>query len=62
MRAIVVELPEPPLALGPVVDGTARELGPGTRPGRPSRGEGRLAPRRVGPEDRDLEASEGEPL
>lgn len=69
MRAIVVELTEPPLALPGVVEGVARTLGPGpgTAAGsaRPvTKGEGSLAPRPVRPVRRviDDELEEGEPL
>ena len=68
MRAIVVELPEPRLQLDGVVDGLAREIGPGDAPARAARsaarGEGRLAPRPVDTSHRgeDPEAEEGEPL
>jgi len=60
MRAIVVELPNPRPALANVVDGRARPIGPG----RVTRGEGQLAPRRVEAVGRteDPEAAEGEPL
>jgi quercetin dioxygenase-like cupin family protein len=64
MRAIVVELPEPPLALPAAVAGKARELRPGA-PRRPvAKGEGKLAPRPVDTSRRGLdpEAEEGEPL
>lgn len=68
MRAIVVELPEPRLQLEGVVDGLAREIGPGAaRAGSPppiARGEGRLAPRPLDTSHRgeDPDAEEGEPL
>jgi quercetin dioxygenase-like cupin family protein len=70
MRAIVVELTEPPPAIGSgIVEGAARAIGPGgTRPGgepRPvGKGEGSLAPRPVDTSHRgeDPEAEEGEPL
>ena len=58
MRAIVVELPEPRLAIeGGIVDAVAL-------PGPVSRGEGRLAPRPVDTSRRgeDPDAEEGEPL
>jgi quercetin dioxygenase-like cupin family protein len=63
MRAIAVELPEPPRALPPVIRGRAREVAPGTSKRPVARGEGRLAPKPVDPtEPRDPEATEGEPL
>jgi quercetin dioxygenase-like cupin family protein len=66
MRAIVVELPEPDHRLPAVLDGTARQVGPGTGTMAPpaSRGEGRLAPRPVDTSHRGEhpEAEEGEPL
>ena len=72
MRAIVVEFAEPPRALGPgVVEGAARAIEPGAEARAPApgarpvtRGDGRLAPRRVDAtrRDEDPEAAEGEPL
>jgi quercetin dioxygenase-like cupin family protein len=65
MRAIVVELPTPPeqLGTGVVVEGTVRAVGPGeATPKRPSKGEGRLAPRPVRRASADATAEEGEPL
>ncbi len=64
MRAIVVELPEPRLAIGPVVDVRARVVGPGEARPPVSRGEGRLAPRPIDASLRrpDHDAEEGEPL
>jgi quercetin dioxygenase-like cupin family protein len=61
MRAIVVELTAPPLALPGVVDGTAHVLGQGDDPpARPvTKGEGRLVERRV--VQRRIEDVEGEP-
>ena len=68
MRAIVVELPEPRLAIeGGIVEGRAAEIGRGDEAagGRTTeRGEGGLAPRPVDAWRRgeDPEAEEGEPL
>lgn len=68
MRAIVVELPGPRLAIEGIVEGRAREIRPGDAPaGAPGpvpRGEGRLAPRPADTSHRgeDPEAEEGEPL
>jgi hypothetical protein len=62
MRAIVVELPGPRLALPPIVEGeaVALETGEGT-PATP--GSGRLAPHPVGrPGASERAAVEGEPL
>jgi quercetin dioxygenase-like cupin family protein len=61
MRAIVVELTEPPPALASgVVDGVARVLGPG----HVAKGEGRLAPRppSVARPGVDPDTGEGEPF
>lgn len=65
MRAIVVELPPPRLALPPVIEGEVRRVGPGSGSASRSvsRGEGQLAPRPVDPERaREKAAEEGEPL
>jgi len=60
MRAIVVEFAGPDdAALGAVLEGAARRLGPGAAT-RPSRGEGRLAERPIDPARRDR--TTGEPL
>ncbi len=67
MRAIVVELPPPQLALPSVIDGDAvAQDAQSSRAGRPARGEGRLAPRPIhsgagGPVP-DSGEGEGEPL
>jgi quercetin dioxygenase-like cupin family protein len=67
MRAIVVELAEPPEALGPgtVVEGAVRAIGPGgvTRARPVAKGVGRLAPRAVdtGTLGDDGATGEGEP-
>ena len=66
MRAIVVELPSPPELLDSgVIEGTVRAVGPGDQASRrPSKGEGRLAPRPA-PRARsawDPQTEEGEPL
>lgn len=61
MRAIVVELPEPPRALPPVLDAESLGAGAGPAPGRPvTRGEGHLAPRPARGRHPGAEA-EGEP-
>ena len=65
MRAIVVELAEPPLALPRVVDGVVAIPGTGTASGRPvTKGEGALAPRPVPRVRRytDPDDEDGEPL
>jgi quercetin dioxygenase-like cupin family protein len=66
MRAIVVELPTPPLALpGGVVEGVASALGPGAgSAGRPlTKGVGSLAPRHGRPARPIFDPdAEGEPL
>jgi quercetin dioxygenase-like cupin family protein len=65
MRAIVVELPVPPLALGGGVLEGAPTLGAGTASGRPvTKGEGSLAPRprRVARRLADPDDEDGEPL
>jgi len=62
MRAIVVELPGPVLALPPVLDGAAFRLVEGSRP--VARAEGSLRPRPVDTSRRgeDPDSEEGEPL
>jgi quercetin dioxygenase-like cupin family protein len=62
MRAIVVELPGPALALPPVIDGATYRLVEGARPA--ARGEGSLRPRPADTSRRgeDPEAEQGEPL
>jgi quercetin dioxygenase-like cupin family protein len=62
MRAIVVELPGPTLALPPVIDDATFRLVEETRPA--ARGEGSLRPRPAGTARRgaDPEAEQGEPL
>jgi quercetin dioxygenase-like cupin family protein len=67
MRAIIVELPEPQLALPGAVTGEAHRVGPddtGDADRAPARGEGRLASRPVDAFRRsgDPDAAEGEPL
>ena len=66
MRAIVVELPEPPERLGSgVVAGTAIAAGDSDAEARrPSKGEGRLAPRPASSSSRPAypAADEGEPI
>jgi quercetin dioxygenase-like cupin family protein len=68
MRAIVVELTEPPLAVGPgaVIEGIAPTPGPGSSHAVPpvKKADGRLAPRPVEPATRseDPDAEQGEPL
>ena len=48
MRAIVVELPPPQVALPPAIDGLTAVEGPESSPARrPARGEGRLSPRPI---------------
>lgn len=65
MRAIVVELPEPPPALAPgIVEGHASAIRPGEGPRPVLRGDGRLAPRPIDVSRRGLDpdTEEGEPL
>ena len=65
MRAIVVELAQPPDALGSgIIEGAAKAIGPGTPPRRPAKGQGRLAPRPVDATPRAVHHApeEGEPL
>lgn len=68
MRAIVVELPEPRLAIEAVLQGYARRLPAGDAgpddARRATRGEGSLAPRRARPPGHGAEpdAGDGEPL
>jgi hypothetical protein len=66
MRAIVVELPGPTLALPPVVEGSAVTLiAPGGSAARPvERGHGSLRPRTIDParSPRDPATGEGEPI
>ena len=62
MRAIVVELPGPLIALA-AVEGAARPVDPASAGPRVARGEGGLAPRRPAPrQPADEDGAEGEPV